>query len=78
MIESLDLSYSELQAMGFTGAFIQDYQGNKRDLEPQRGEDTDPNNIYSANRNGFYVDTVTPGLWFNPTPGALTGWIQLV
>ena len=77
MRQDTDISYSDLERAGWTQALINDYQGLKRDFTPQRGTETDPNGIYEANRNGFYVDTATPSLWFNPAPGELTGWIQL-
>lgn len=77
-IDSLELSYSDLQKMGWADALIEDYQGFKRSMKPQHGTDVDPNTIYIANVNGFYVDTATPTYWFNPTNGAKTGWIQLI
>ena len=78
IIDSLDLSYSDLQRLGWSDALIEDYQGFKRSMIPQSGSAVNPNTIYVANRNGFYVDTATPGYWFNPTNGAITGWIQLI
>lgn len=72
------ISYADLEKLGWPYNLIEDYQGLKRELSPQSGTEVDPNGIYAANLNGFYVDTSSPGLWFNPTPEAETGWIQLV
>ena len=71
------VSYGDLERHGWPNWLIEDYLGRLRELTPQRGTDPDPNNIYEANVNGFYVDTATPALWFNPTPGDITGWIAL-
>ena len=71
------VSYGDLERIGWPNFLIEDYLGRVRELTPQRGTDTDPNGIYSANVNGMYVDTATPALWFNPTPGEFTGWIVL-
>lgn len=71
------ISYADLEALGWPQVLIDDYLGRLRELVPQYGTDADPNNIYVANLNGFYVDTATPALWFNPTPGEDTGWIMV-
>lgn len=74
-----DISYSDLERAGWPMSVIEDYQSFKRGVAPQSGTDADPNTIYTANINGFYVKTNGPtGLWFNPTVGAKTGWIQIV
>jgi hypothetical protein len=75
---SVDISYSDLEKIGWPLTLINDYQDLKTNLKPQSGTDTDPNGIYVSNLNGFYIDTATPGQWFNPTEGIDTGWIQLV
>ena len=78
MRQDVGISYSLLERIGWPNDLINDYQGLKLELVAQHGTDADPNGIYSANLNGFYVDTSSPTLWFNPTPGELTGWIQIV
>lgn len=45
--------------------------------EPQFGSGS-PEAVVTANLNGFYSDTSVPTLWVNDTPGANTGWVQLV
>jgi len=75
--DNYDISYSDLERAGLPASFIEDYQSFKRSIQPQRGTDVDPNNIYKANLNGQYFDTATPGLWFNPTTGSMDGWIQI-
>ena len=77
-IEDLDISYADMEQQGFAQSFINDYQGFKQSMRALSGTDADPNGLYTANLTGWYVDTSTPGLWFNPAPGARTGWIQLV
>jgi len=72
------ISYSLLEKAGWPMELINDYQGLKRELAPQNGTEADPNSIYVANLNGQYFDTNTSSLWFNPTPGEDTGWIQIV
>jgi len=72
------VSDATLEQLGWPQILITDYQGRLDALTPQNGTDADPNGIYAANLNGFYVDTNTPGMWYNPTPGDDTGWIQLV
>ena len=72
------ISYADLEKLGWSNSLINDYQGLKRELSPQSGTDTDPNTIYRSNLSGTYFDTATPGMWFNPTIGELTGWIQIV
>ena len=72
------ISYADLEKLGWPLSLIDDYQGLKRELSPQSGTDTDPNTIYRSNLNKTYFDTVTPSMWFNPTVGAITGWIQIV
>ena len=71
-------SYADLERLGWPNWLIDDYLGRLRELSPQHGTDADPNGIYTANVNGQYFDTSTPSHWFNPTPGADTGWIQIV
>ena len=72
------ISYSDLEAAGWPMAVIEDYQSFKRNTLPQHGTTADPNGVYKANLNGFYVKTnATRALWFNPTAGALTGWVQV-
>lgn len=77
IIDSLDLSYSDLQREGWSDALIEDYQGFKRSMIPQTGVAPDPNGIYVANRSGLYVDTLLEVLWFNPTNGNKAGWIAV-
>lgn len=72
------VSLADLERLGWPQHLINDYMGRIQDFTPQSGADADPNGIYRANLNGFYVDTVTPGLWFSTTPGEDTGWFQLV
>jgi hypothetical protein len=71
------IGYADLERLGWSQYLIDDYLGLKREVVAQRGTDTDPNGIYEANLNGFYVDTATPQLWFNSVIGATTGWIAL-
>jgi hypothetical protein len=71
------IGYADLERLGWSNYLIDDYLGLKREVVAQQGTDTDPNGIYEANLNGFYVDTATPQLWFNPVTGATTGWIAL-
>lgn len=71
------VSDNDLEQLGWPQILITDYLGRLESMTPQNGTDPNPNGIYEANLNGFYVDTVTPSLWYNPTPGELTGWIQL-
>lgn len=78
MTQQVLISYSDLQRLGWPNALIEDYQGMKRDLIPQSGTETNPNGVYVANFNGQYFDTGTPAMWYNPVPGADTGWIQIV
>ncbi len=72
------VSYADLERLGWPQWLIDDYMGRLRELTPQHGADADPNGIYVANLNGMYVDTTTPGYWFNPVPGESTGWVQIV
>lgn len=72
------VSYADLEKQGWPNWLIEDYMGRLRELTPQSGTDVDPNGIYVANLNGLYIDTATPGQWFNPSPGESTGWIQLI
>jgi hypothetical protein len=69
-----------MERMGFDANFIEDYQGVKRELVPQSSSTvTDPNNSFESNLNGFFVYTgATKALWFNPIPGQLTGWLQII
>lgn len=71
------ISYADLEKLGWPQFLIDDYMGRLRELTPQSGADADPNGIYTSNLNGFYVDTATPAIWFNPVPGESTGWIAL-
>lgn len=77
MRQDSNLSYGDLERAGWPNWLIEDYLGRLRELTPQRGTDADPNGIYVANLNGFYIDTSTPALWFNPNAGEDTGWIAL-
>jgi hypothetical protein len=72
------ISYADLERMGWPQHLINDYMGRIQDFSPQYGTDSDPNGIYVANMNGFYVDTATPGLWFSPVPDSDSEWIQIV
>jgi len=71
------VSDATLEQLGWPQILITDYQDRLDALTPQHGTTTDPNGVFEANLNGFYVDTATPALWFNPVPGADTGWIAL-
>ena len=71
------VSYADLEAAGWPSWLIDDYMGRLRELTPQRGVEVDPNGIYSANLNGQYIDTGTPAIWFNASPGEVTGWIKI-
>jgi hypothetical protein len=71
------IGYADLERLGWSNYLIDDYLGLKREVVAQRGTDVDPNGIYEANLNGFYVDIATPQLWFNSVIGATTGWIAL-
>lgn len=77
MRQSSNVSDSDLEKLGWPQILINDYQNRLDELTPQNGTESDPNGIFRANLNGFYVDTATPALWFNPVPGADTGWIAL-
>jgi len=78
MRQDSDVSYAELERAGWPQFLIDDYIGLKRELLPQSGTDADPNGIYVANLNGMYIKTdATQALWFNPTPGEDTGWVQV-
>lgn len=72
------ISYSDLERAGWPMSVIEDYQSFKRQTLPQHGTDADPNGIYVANLNGFYVDTNLGVMWFNPSTGNDQGWIQIV
>lgn len=76
-IASPELSYSDLERLGWPEDLINDYQAIRQQLTPQKGTEADPNDVYRANLNGMYVDTNLGVLWYNPTAGALTGWIAL-
>lgn len=79
MRQDIDISYAALESLGWPPYLTDDYLGLKREVVPQRGTDADPNGIYASNLNGFYVKINAPfSLWFNPTQGDLTGWIQLI
>lgn len=77
IIDLVDASYSDLERAGWTQIVIEDYQSFKRNISPQSGEEPDPNGIYAANLTKLYIDTLLVTTWFNPTNGALTGWIQI-
>ena len=77
MRQDSNLSYGDLERAGWPAWLIEDYLGRLRELTPQSGTDADPNGVYVANLNGFYIDTATPALWFNPTPGESTGWLAV-
>ncbi len=36
-----------------------------------------PEGVITANDNGFFVDTVAPQNYYNPVPGANTGWLAV-
>lgn len=72
------LSYADLEALGWPQIMIDDYMGRLIEFQPVQGVDTDPNGVHMSTLNRFYVDTATPGLWFNPIAGVDTGWIQLI
>jgi len=76
-IDLVDASYSDLERAGWPQIVIEDYQSFKRSVKPQSGVEPDPNTIYAANLTGLYIDTLLVATWFNPTNGALTGWIQI-
>jgi hypothetical protein len=69
-----------MERMGFDANFIEDYQGIKRELTPQSSSTVaDPNNVFVSNLNGqFFYTGATKALWFNPTPGQTTGWLQII
>lgn len=71
------ISYGDLERLGWPQYLIDDYLGRLRELTPQRGTEADPNGIFEANLNGMYIDTNLNVIWFNPSPGADTGWIQV-
>lgn len=71
------ISYGDLERLGWPQYLIDDYLGRLRELTPQRGTQADPNGDYEANLNGLYIDTNLNVIWFNPSPGADTGWIQV-
>lgn len=72
------VSFADLERMGWPQHLINDYMGRIQDFSPQSGTATNPTTAgVVANLNGFYIDTVTPGLWFSPTPGTSDEWIQL-
>jgi len=71
------ISYGDLERLGWPQYLIDDYLGRLRELTPQRDVEPDPNGIFEANLNGLYIDTNLNVIWFNPSPGANTGWIQV-
>lgn len=71
------ISFADLERLDWPQHLINDYMGRLQDFTPQRGTDADPNGIYVANLNGFYVDTNLSALWFNPSPGTDDEWIAL-
>ena len=36
-----------------------------------------PEGLITANLNGYFVDTVAPQNYYNPVPGANTGWLAV-
>jgi len=73
------ISYADMEKIGWPQSRIEDYQGLKREIAPLSGTDADPHGIYPANLSGLYIKTNAPtGLWFNPSVGDMTGWIQIV
>lgn len=77
-VEGLDLSYGDMERMGFNAQFIEDYQSLKRNFAPLTGTVANPNNNLTANLSGWYIDTSGPALWFNGSAGSRTGWVQLI
>lgn len=80
-IEGMELSYGDMEHQGFDPAFIEDYQALKRSFRPLVGDTTPPNGNFVANHSGFYIYSDSPNpveLWYNPSVGSKTGWIQLV
>lgn len=71
------VGYADLERLGWPKFLIDDYMGRLLELTPQRGTTANPNGVFSANANGFYVNTATGALWFNPSPGDKTGWLAL-
>jgi hypothetical protein len=76
-INNTQISYSDLERAGWPMAVIEDYQSFKRNSLPQSGDEPDPNNIYKANLTGLYIDLTLNVIWFNPTQGSDTGWVQV-
>ena len=76
-INNTQISYADLEKAGWPMALIDDYQSFKRNVLPQHGAEADPNNVYKSNLNGFYIDTNLNVMWFNPTAGSTTGWVQV-
>ena len=80
-MSDLRLSYGDLERMGFRPEFIEDYQAFKREVSPQFSATADDPNTaeFRSNLNGFFVYTGTPKqVWYNPVPGQITGWVQVV
>lgn len=71
------LSYADLERLGWPQFLIDDYLGRLRELTPQKGAESDPNGVYVANLNGLYIDTNLNVIWFNPSAGEDTGWVQV-
>ncbi len=75
--ENYSISYAELEAAGWPTNVIEDYQSFKRAVLPQSGTTTDPNGVFTSNMSQIYFDTDTQALWFNPSVGSDTGWLQV-
>lgn len=71
------VSYADLERLGWPQFLIDDYIGRLRELTPQSGTEADPNGVYVSNLNGMYIDTNLNVIWFNPSAGESTGWIQV-
>lgn len=76
-INSPQVSYSDLEQIGWPNDLIDDYQSIRAQLTPQKGTDADPNGIYRSNLSGLYIDLTLKVIWFNPTVGDTTGWVAL-
>jgi hypothetical protein len=74
---SPQVSYGDLERLGWPNSLIDDYQSIRDQFTPLRGAAADPNNIYRSNLSGMYIDLTLKVIWFNPTAGALIGWVAL-
>lgn len=73
-----NINYGLLEVLGWPQELINDYTQIRNDLRARQGELADPNGQITSNTNGFYVKINAPtALWFNPTIGAKTGWVQI-